>query len=60
MHEASDAVWIKHVPQLAAIKTSRLVREDGDAVVPGAPGLRIDWAVAAIERLALTTVAITG
>ena len=53
-----NAAWIEYIPQLDAITTSRLVTEDGFALVPTAPGLGIDWDFAAIERRAVTKVVV--
>jgi len=55
-----NATWIEHIPQLDAITSSRLVIEDGYALVPTSPGLGIEWDFAAIERRAATRMTITG
>jgi L-alanine-DL-glutamate epimerase-like enolase superfamily enzyme len=55
-----NATWIEHIPQLDAITTSRLVIENGYAVVPTAPGLGIDWDFAAIERQASIKLTVLG
>jgi L-alanine-DL-glutamate epimerase-like enolase superfamily enzyme len=55
-----NAAWIEHIPQLDAITSSRLVMEDGYAVVPTTPGLGIEWDTAAIERRATTRLTIAG
>jgi L-alanine-DL-glutamate epimerase-like enolase superfamily enzyme len=55
-----NVTWIEHIPQLDAITTSRLVMEDGYALVPNAPGLGIDWDFAAIERRASARATVTG
>ena len=55
-----NAAWIEHIPQLDAITSSRLVMEDGYAVVPTTPGLGIEWDMAAIERRATTRLTIAG
>jgi len=38
-----SAAWVEYIPQLDAIADSRMVIEDGHAVVPDVPGLGIDW-----------------
>ena len=43
--------YLEYIPQLTAITTSRLVVEDGAALVPQAPGLGIDWDLDAIDNL---------
>ena len=43
--------YLEYIPQLTAITTSRLVVEDGAALVPAAPGLGIDWDLDAIDNL---------
>jgi len=55
-----NAAWIEYIPQLDAITTSRLVMEDGYALVPTTPGLGIDWDFSAIERRAGARATITG
>ncbi len=55
-----NAAWIEHIPQLDAITTSRLVIEDGYALVPGTPGLGIDWDFASIEGRASVRAEVTG
>src|SRR5512137_2009974 len=48
-----NAAWVEYIPQLDDITTSRLAIADGHAVAPPAPGLGIDWDVAAIDRRAV-------
>jgi L-alanine-DL-glutamate epimerase-like enolase superfamily enzyme len=45
--------WVEYIPQLDAVAASRLVIEDGHALVPSAPGLGIDWRWDEIERRAV-------
>jgi L-alanine-DL-glutamate epimerase-like enolase superfamily enzyme len=47
------ARWVEYIPQLDAVATSRLVIEDGHAVVPETPGLGIAWRWDEIERRAV-------
>jgi len=45
--------WVEYIPQLDAVASSRLVIEDGHALVPQSPGLGIDWRWDEIERRAV-------
>ena len=45
--------WVEYIPQLDAVATSRLVIEDGHALVPQTPGLGIAWRWDEIERRAV-------
>jgi L-alanine-DL-glutamate epimerase-like enolase superfamily enzyme len=47
------AGWVEYIPQLDSIASSRLVIEDGHALVPQTPGLGIDWRWDDIERRAV-------
>jgi len=40
---APAATWVEYIPQLDSVATSRMAIVDGHAVVPGTPGLGIDW-----------------
>jgi len=48
-----NGAWVEYIPQLDAITTSRMAMQDGYALPPSAPGLGIDWDMAAIERAAV-------
>ncbi len=48
-----NGAWVEYIPQLDAITTSRMAMSDGYAIPPDAPGLGIDWDLAAIDRLAV-------
>ena len=48
-----NGAWVEYIPQLDAITTSRMAMRDGYALPPSAPGLGIDWDMAAIERAAV-------
>ncbi len=45
---APAAAWVEYIPQLDAVVSSRLLIEDGCAVVPATPGLGIEWDWAAL------------
>jgi L-alanine-DL-glutamate epimerase-like enolase superfamily enzyme len=45
--------WVEYIPQLDAVASSRLVIEEGHALVPQSPGLGIDWRWDEIERRAV-------
>lgn len=45
--------WVEYIPQLDAVATSRLVIEDGHALVPQSAGLGIAWRWDEIERRAV-------
>jgi L-alanine-DL-glutamate epimerase-like enolase superfamily enzyme len=45
---APAAAWVEYIPQLDAVVSSRLLIEDGCAVVPDTPGLGIEWDWAAL------------
>jgi L-alanine-DL-glutamate epimerase-like enolase superfamily enzyme len=49
-----NGAWVEYIPQLDDVTTSRLSMKDGYAIPPSAPGLGIDWDIAAIERLAVS------
>jgi L-alanine-DL-glutamate epimerase-like enolase superfamily enzyme len=49
-----NGAWVEYIPQLGSITTSRMAMKDGYALPPAAPGLGIDWDLAAIERAAVT------
>ena len=49
----ANGAWVEYIPQLDSITTSRMTIDDGYAVPPSAPGLGIEWDVAAIERAAV-------
>jgi L-alanine-DL-glutamate epimerase-like enolase superfamily enzyme len=51
-----NAAWVEYIPQLDAITTSRLAIADGCAVAPSAPGLGIEWDLAAIRARAVARV----
>jgi L-alanine-DL-glutamate epimerase-like enolase superfamily enzyme len=53
-----NGAWVEYIPQLDAITTSRMAMKDGYALPPSAPGLGIDWDLAAIERAALARAAV--
>ena len=48
-----NGAWVEYIPQLDAVTTSRMSMQDGFALPPDAPGLGIDWDLAAIDRLAV-------
>jgi L-alanine-DL-glutamate epimerase-like enolase superfamily enzyme len=48
-----NGAWVEYIPQLDAVTTSRMSMQDGFALPPNAPGLGIDWDLAAIDRLAV-------
>jgi len=45
--------WVEYIPQLDAVASSRLVIEEGHALVPQSPGLGIAWRWDEIERRAV-------
>jgi L-alanine-DL-glutamate epimerase-like enolase superfamily enzyme len=47
------AAWVEYIPQLDTVASSRMAIVDGQAVVPDAPGLGIEWLWPEIERSAL-------
>jgi len=47
------ARWVEYIPQLDAVASSRLVIDDGHAIVPTEPGLGIAWRWDEIERRAV-------
>ncbi len=47
-----NGAWVEYIPQLDAVTTSRMAMHDGYALPPQAPGLGIDWDLAAIDRMA--------
>jgi len=51
-----NGAWVEYIPQLDDVTTSRMTMADGHAIPPEAPGLGIDWDVAAIDRLAAARV----
>jgi len=51
-----NGAWVEYIPQLDDVTTSRMTMADGHAIPPAAPGLGIDWDVAAIDRLAAARV----
>jgi len=53
-----NGAWVEYIPQLDAITTSRMAMNDGYALPPAAPGLGIDWDLAAIDRAAVARAAI--
>jgi L-alanine-DL-glutamate epimerase-like enolase superfamily enzyme len=55
-----NGAWVEYIPQLDAVTTSRMAMADGFAVPPDAPGLGIDWDLAAIDRLATSRVGVSA
>ena len=53
-----NGAWVEYIPQLDDVTTSRMQMRDGFAVPPEAPGLGIDWDLAALDRLAVARVAV--
>jgi L-alanine-DL-glutamate epimerase-like enolase superfamily enzyme len=54
-----NGAWVEYIPQLDAVTTSRMAMADGFAVPPDAPGLGIDWDLAAIDRVATSRVGVS-
>jgi len=46
-----NGLYVEHIPQLRSITKTEIAIESGFALVPGAPGLGIDWDFDAIDRM---------